>query len=108
MLFKVKIYKETMDSLQTVELEHTLLGWGIGGTGSIWDNKNASPDGDKLFNMLRSNFFIGLPEQASDVLLSIWESINSGLIDYEESAGRLAQLFNWINECHLSKPKWDD
>ena len=108
MLFKVEIYKETTESLQTVELEHTLYGWGIGGTGSIWDNKDATPDGDKLFNMLRSNFFIGLPEQASDVLLSIWESINSDLIDYKEAAARLTQLFSWINKCHLSKPRWND
>ncbi len=108
MLFKVEILKENTDSMQTVELEELLCGWGIGGTGSIWDNKDASPDGDVLFNMLRSHFFIGIPEQAPDVLLSIWESIDSGKIDYEEAEARLTQLFNWINDCHISKPRWDD
>ena len=108
MLFKVEIWNENKDCMQTVELEFVLCGWGIGGTGSIWDNKDASPDGKLLFDMLRSNFYTYLPEQAPDVLLSIWESINSDLIDYEEAAVRLTQLFNWINDCHISRPRWDD
>ncbi|MBH0034609.1 hypothetical protein I6F43_07930 [Pseudoalteromonas sp. NZS71_1] len=108
MLFKVEILKENTDSMQTVELEELLCGWGIGGTGSIWDNKDASPDGDVLFNMLRSHFLIGIPEQAPDVLSDIWKSIDLGQIEYEEAQNRLTQLFNWINDCHISKPRWDD
>ncbi len=108
MLFKVNVLKESTDSLLTVELEELLDGWGIGGTGSIWDNKDASPDGDVLFDMLRSQFFIGIPEQAPDVLSDIWKSIDSGQIEYEEAQNRLTQLFNWINDCHISKPRWDD
>ncbi|TMP68165.1 MULTISPECIES: hypothetical protein [unclassified Pseudoalteromonas] len=108
MLFKVNVLKESTDSLQTVELEEFFGGWGIGGTGSIWDNKDASPEGDVLFDMLRSQFFIGIPEQAPDVLSDIWKSIDLGQIEYEEAQNRLTQLFNWINDCHISKPRWDD
>ncbi|WP_462165474.1 hypothetical protein [Pseudoalteromonas sp. GB43] len=108
MLFKIEVLKANIDSKQAVDLEHMLCGWGIGGTGTIWDNKDTGADGEMLFDMLRSQFFIGIPEQAPDVLSDIWKSIDLGQIEYEEAQNRLTQLTNWINDCHISKPRWDD
>nr|VFK53535.1 MAG: hypothetical protein BECKTUN1418F_GA0071002_102311 [Candidatus Kentron sp. TUN]VFK55624.1 MAG: hypothetical protein BECKTUN1418E_GA0071001_103111 [Candidatus Kentron sp. TUN] len=101
---KFKVFNRKRESTLTYRINHTSKRWHIA---HIAINGDCEPDGTHLFYANFNQDYISYPRNFGNYLEWLWEQVNEGVFDKEETQKKLQELADWVTTCEQSCPEWE-